>query len=114
LGGTLTNFKVVSKSIEKLNNLMSLLMSDEIKKYAKKEQVVMNKTMQRLEKFLGGIRTLRGLPHALFVTDPVVEFNAVMEARKLKIPVVALANVNANPDLIDFIIPVNTNSSRAV
>lgn len=114
LGGTLTNFKTISKSVDKLNNLISLQMSDEIKKYSKKEQVMINKEVEKMNKFFGGIRIMRGLPQVIVVTDPVLEHNAVDEAKKLHIPVVALANTNANPDKVDFLIPANTNSIKTV
>jgi small subunit ribosomal protein S2 len=91
-----------------------LQLSDEIKKYSKKEQVVMSKETERMGRFLGGIRTMRGLPQAIVVTDPVIEHNAVAEAKLLGIPVIAFANTNANPNLIDFIIPANTGSIRTV
>jgi small subunit ribosomal protein S2 len=110
----LTNFKTIFKSIEKLNNLISLQLSDEIKKYSKKEQVMMSKEVERMGKFLGGIRVMRSLPQVIIVTDPIVEHNAVAEARQLGIPVIAFANTNANPELVDFLIPANTNSIRTV
>lgn len=91
-----------------------LQLSDEIKKYSKKEQLQKIKEAEKLGKFFGGIRTMKGLPQALIVVDPVIEHNAVTEAHKLGIPVVALANTNADPGLIDFIVPCNTYSIRAV
>ena len=114
LGGTLTNFKTVNHSIIKLNNLIALNLSGDIKKYSKKEQILKMKEAEKLGKFLGGIRTMKGLPQAVIVIDPVAEHNAVTEARKLHIPVVALANTNADPSLIDFIIPCNTSSIKTV
>ncbi len=114
LGGTLTNFRTINKSIIKLNKLIMIQLSDEIKKYSKKEQLQKIKETERLGKFFGGIRTMKGLPQALIVLDPVVEHNAVIEARKLNIPVIALANTNADPSLIDFIIPCNTSSIKTV
>ena len=114
LGGTLTNFRTINKSIIKLNNLIMIQLSDEIKKYSKKEQLQKVKETERLGKFFGGIRTMKGLPQALIVLDPVVEHNAVVEAHKLHIPVIALANTNADPSLIDFIIPCNTSSIKTV
>lgn len=114
LGGTLTNFKTVSNSINKLNKLISLQLTDEISKYSKKEQVDIGKEIEKLTKFVGGIRTMRGLPQVIIVTDPITEHNAVAEARKLKIPVIAITNTNADPDNIDFIIPANTNSIKSV
>lgn len=114
LGGTLTNFRTINSSIAKLNNLIMMQLSDEIKKYSKKEQLAKAKETERLGKFFGGVRTMKGLPQAIVVLDPVVEHNAIEEANKLKIPVVALANTNADPTNIDFIIPCNTSSVRTV
>ncbi len=70
----------------------------------------MQRQAAKLEKFIGGIKNMKGLPQVVVVTDPIAEHNAVKEARDLHIPVVAIANTNANPDLIDFIIPANTHS----
>ena len=114
LGGTLTNFRTINKSIIKLNKLIMIQLSDEIKKYSKKEQLQKIKETERLGKFFGGIRTMKGLPQAIIVLDPIVEHNAVVEAKKLGIAVVALANTNADPNLIDFIIPCNTSSIKTV
>lgn len=72
----------------------------------------MQRQVAKLEKFIGGIKNMKGLPQVLVVTDPVAEHNAVKEAKDLHIPVIALANTNANPDLIDFIIPANTHSIK--
>lgn len=112
LGGTLTNFKTVNNSINKLNRLTSLLESENIGRYTKKQQLDMQRQVAKLEKFIGGIKTMKGLPQVVIVTDPVAEHNAVKEAKDLHIPVVAIANTNANPDLIDFIIPANTHSIK--
>lgn len=114
LGGTLTNFKTISKSIDKLNKMISLQQTEEIKKYSKKEQLDISKEIEKMSKFLNGIRTMRGLPQAIVVTDPVAEHNAVTEAKRLNIPVIAIANTNANPDVIDFLIPANTTSIRTI
>ncbi len=114
LGGTLTNFKNISKSIKKLNDNIQLQKTGEIEKYTKKEQVLINKETEKLSKFYGGIRTMRKLPNAIIVLDPDHDINAVREARKLNIPVIALANTNANPDLIDYIIPINNHSIRSI
>lgn len=112
LGGTLTNFKTVNNSINKLNRLNSLLESENIGRYTKKQQLDIQRQAAKLEKFIGGIKNMKGLPQVIIVTDPIAEHNAVKEARDLHIPVVALANTNANPDLIDFIIPCNTYSIK--
>lgn len=112
LGGTLTNFRTINKSIIKLNKLIMIQLSAEIKKYSKKEQLQKIKETERLGKFFGGIRTMKGLPQAIIVLDPIVEHNAIIEAKKLGIAVVALANTNADPSLIDFIVPCNTSSIK--
>lgn len=114
LGGTLTNFKNISKSIKKLNNNIDLIKTGEISKYTKKEQIQIKKDTDKLNKFYYGIKNMRKIPDAMIVLDPVIDENAVLEARKLKIPVIALANTNADPQLIDFIIPSNNNSFRTI
>ncbi|XQP55495.1 MAG: 30S ribosomal protein S2 [Mycoplasmoidaceae bacterium] len=112
LGGTLTNFRTVNNSINKLHRLTTLLESENIGRYTKKQQLDMQRQAAKLEKFIGGIKNMKGLPQVVVVTDPIAEHNAVKEARDLHIPVVAIANTNANPDLIDFIIPANTHSIK--
>lgn len=112
LGGTLTNFKTVNNSINKLHRLSNLLESENVGRYTKKQQLDMQRQVAKLEKFIGGIKDMKGLPQVVVVTDPVSEHNAVKEARDLHIPVIAIANTNANPDLIDFIIPANTHSVK--
>lgn len=114
LGGTLTNFKNISKSIKKLNDNLQLQKTGEIEKYTKKEQINIRRETEKLMKFYGGIRTMRKLPNALIVLDPNHDLNAIIEARKLQIPVIALANTNANPDIIDYIVPVNNYSIRSI
>lgn len=114
LGGILTNFKNISKSIKKLNDNLQLQKTGEIEKYTKKEQILIRKETEKLMKFYGGIRTMRKLPNVLIVLDPNHDLNAIVEARKLKIPVIALANTNSNPDLIDYIIPINNYSIRSI
>lgn len=114
LGGTLTNFKNISKSIKKLNDNLQLQKTGEIEKYTKKEQIQIRKETEKLMKFYGGIRTMRKLPSALIVLDPNHDLNAIIEARKLQIPVISLANTNANPDIIDYIIPINNYSIRSI
>lgn len=112
LGGTLTNYRTINNSINKLNRLTSLLNSDSINMYTKKQRLDISRQVTKLEKFIGGIKEIKGLPNAIVVTDPVLEHNAVKEARDLHIPVIAIANTNANPNLIDFIIPANTYSIK--
>lgn len=114
LGGTLTNFKVINKSIKKMNDNLKAIEDGSINNYTKKEQLLIQKETDKLVKFYGGIRTMRKLPTAIIVLDPVNDINAIMEARKLKIPVIALANTNADPELIDFIIPINNSSIKSI
>ena len=114
LGGTLTNFKNISKSIKKLNDNLQIQKSGEIEKYTKKEQIKIRREIEKLTKFYGGIRTMRKLPNFLIVLDPNHDLNAIVEAKKLNIPVVAFANTNTNPDLIDYIIPMNNSSIRSI
>jgi small subunit ribosomal protein S2 len=75
---------------------------------------MISKEIEKMDKFIGGIRIMRGLPQVIVVTDPVLEHNAIDEARKLHIPIVALANTTANPEKVDFLIPANTNSIKTV
>ena len=114
LGGTLTNYKTIVNSINKLHKLTCLVESDEINKYPKKEQVLMNKKIAKLTKFVGGIKNMKSLPNVVITIDPILEHNTIKEARQLKIPIISIANTNANPDIIDFIVPGNTNSNRSL
>ncbi len=114
LGGTLTNFQTIRKSVARLKELESMKKEGGFSRYTKKEALKMEKELQKLEKNLGGIKDMDELPGALFVVDPKRERIAVREARKLKIPVVAIADTNCDPDEIDFIIPGNDDAIRAI
>lgn len=114
LGGTLTNFKTVSNSIKKFNNLLYMQKFGEIEKFTKKEQVAKRKETEKLAKFFGGIRTMKDLPSALILTDPENEKIALLEAKKLGIKVIAICNTNANPEGIDYVIPANNYSIKSV
>jgi small subunit ribosomal protein S2 len=113
LGGTLTNFTTVRKSIERLKEIESLL-NDTEKEMSKKERASLDKERDKLQKNLIGIRELDGLPDALFVIDPKKEYIAVKEAKKLKIPVVAIVDTNCDPEDIDYVIPGNDDAIRAI
>ncbi|QZX48958.1 30S ribosomal protein S2 [Mycoplasma sp. E35C] len=113
LGGTLTNFKTISNSIKQLKKLIDTRDND-LTKYTKKEQIKIMKKLAKLEKFFGGIKDMQGLPHVLVIDDPVKEKNAVTEARKLRIPVIALCNTNSDPNLINLAIPANNYNIRSV
>ena len=135
LGGTLTNFSTLSKRIEYYNELSSgfdLGTSDEIKtsdseddasntdietksvKQTKKERVMLQKEFERLTRSFSGLRSLERTPGALFIVDPALEEIAVREANRAKIPVIAMCDTNANPDLIDYPIPSNDDAIRAI
>jgi small subunit ribosomal protein S2 len=114
LGGTLTNFQTIRKSIGRLKELEAMKQDGSINRYTKKEVLNMEKELFKLEKNLGGIKNMDELPGAVFVVDPKKERIAVREARKLGIPVVAIADTNCDPDEIDFIIPGNDDAIRAI
>lgn len=114
LGGMLTNFATIKKSIDRLNELDAMFGDERIKAFPKKEILGLQKDRDRLSKVLGGIRGAKGLPAGLFVVDPKREQIAVTEARKLKIPIVAMVDTNCDPDLIDYIIPGNDDAIRAI
>jgi len=114
LGGTLTNFQTIRRSVNRLKELESMKREGGFSRYTKKEALKMEKELLKLEKNLGGIKDMDELPGALFVVDPKRERIAVREARKLKIPVVAIADTNCDPEEIDFIIPGNDDAIRAI
>jgi small subunit ribosomal protein S2 len=113
LGGTLTNFTTVRKSIERLKEIESLL-GDADKEMSKKERAALDREREKLQKNLIGIREMDGLPDALFVIDPKKEYIAVKEAKKLGIPVVAIVDTNCDPEDIDYVIPGNDDAIRAI
>ena len=114
LGGTLTNFQTIGKGITRLKELQGMIEDGSINRYTKKEALKMEKELVKLERNLGGIKDMDELPGAVFVVDPKKEMISVKEARKLGIPVVAIADSNCDPDDIDYIIPGNDDAIRAV
>ena len=114
LGGMLTNFKTIKRSIQKLNNLTKMSEDGTFDLLPKKEVAALQKEMADLERNLGGIKDMKGLPAVMFVVDPKKEANAVAEARKLGIPVVAIVDTNCDPDCIDYVIPGNDDAIRAI
>ena len=114
LGGTLTNFQTIRKSINRLKDLETMKREGTLSRYTKKEALQMEKEAVKLEKNLGGIKNMDGIPGAVFIVDPKKEHIAVREARKLGIPVVAIADTNCDPDEIDYIIPGNDDAIRAI
>ncbi len=114
LGGMLTNFVTIKKSVEKLKNIEKMKEDGTYNVLTKKEVSKHEKEREKLEKYLGGIKDMNGLPGALFVIDPKKEKIAVHEARKLSIPVVAVVDTNCDPDVIDYVIPGNDDAIRAI
>ncbi len=114
LGGKLTNFKTIKKSIQKLHNLNKMAEDGTFDLLPKKEVAALQKEMADLEKNLGGIKDMKGIPSAIFIVDPKKEKNAVDEARKLGIPVVAIVDTNCDPDEVDYVIPGNDDAIRAI
>jgi small subunit ribosomal protein S2 len=114
LGGMLTNFSTIKKSIDRLNALDKMVADDSIKAFPKKEILKLQKEKDKLEKVLGGIRNIKGYPGGLFVVDPKRELIAVNEAKKLRIPIVAMVDTNCDPDDITYIIPGNDDAIRAI
>ena len=114
LGGMLTNFKTIRRRIDRLAQLRKMQEDGTIDLLPKKEVSKLNLEIEKLEKFLGGIKDMKKLPSALFVVDPRKEKIAVAEARKLGIPIVAIVDTNCDPDEIDYVIPGNDDAIRAV
>jgi len=114
LGGTLTNFRTVKSSIERLRSLEKMAEDGTFTRLPKKEVLQLTRERAKLEKSLGGIKTMADLPGALFVVDPTKEHIAVAEARKLEIPVIAVTDTNCDPDLVDYIIPGNDDAIRSI
>jgi small subunit ribosomal protein S2 len=114
LGGTLTNFQTIRKSVSRLKELDAMKKDGSINRYTKKEAMKLEKDLVKLEKNLGGIKNMDELPGAVFIVDPKKEHIAVKETKKLGIPLVAIADTNCDPDDIDYIIPGNDDAIRAI
>ena len=114
LGGTLTNFETIQKRIARLKEIETMREDGTFDVLPKKEVVNLNKELERLEKFLGGIKEMKETPDCLFIIDPRKERIAVAEAHKLNIPIVAIVDTNCDPDEIDYVIPGNDDAIRAV
>ncbi len=113
-GGMMTNFKTIKKSISRLNSLEQMQADGTFDLLPKKEVAIKQKEMFDLEKNYGGIKTMEQLPAAVFIVDPKKERNAVLEAKKLGIPVVAIVDTNCDPDDADYVIPGNDDAIRAI
>jgi len=114
LGGMLTNFITIKKRIDRLNYLDQIFEDDSVRAFPKKEIMGLQKDREKLIKVMGGIQKMKNLPSALFVVDPKRETIAVNEARKLRIPIVAIVDTNCDPDVIDYVIPGNDDAIRAI
>lgn len=114
LGGTLTNYQTIQQRIKHLKKLEAMESDGTFDLLPKKEVILLRKEKDRLEKFLGGIKDMNGLPDAIFVVDPRKERIAIAEAKKLGIPIVAIVDTNCDPDEIDYVIPGNDDAIRAV
>lgn len=114
LGGTLTNFKTIRSRVERLNKLNNMEKMGEFDLLPKKEVIGLKAERDKLETNLGGIKEMRSLPGVMFVVDPDQEDIAVLEARKLNIPIIAITDTNCDPELIDYVIPGNDDAIRAV
>ncbi|MGZ8459544.1 MAG: 30S ribosomal protein S2 [Candidatus Deferrimicrobiaceae bacterium] len=114
LGGMLTNFQTIRKSLDRLQKLSDMTTDGTAEKLPKKEVLQLAKERSRLEKVLGGIKDLRRVPEAIFVVDPSREEIAILEARRLAVPIIAIVDTNCDPDLIDYVIPGHDDAIRAI
>ncbi len=114
LGGMMTNFNTIKLRIRRLNQLRKMAENGTFDLLPKKEVIKLRLEIEKLEKYLGGIQEMKGLPGALFIVDPRKERIAVSEAKKLNIPIVAIVDTNCDPDEIDYVIPGNDDAIRAV
>ncbi len=114
IGGTITNFRIISKRVEYFKKLRSDFATGALEKYTKKERLGLEKEMNRLKEFFGGLENLTKEPDAVLVIDSNMHTTGVLEANRLKIPVIALANVDSNPECLQYLVPGNDNSRRSI
>ena len=114
LGGTLTNYRTIQKRIRRLLEIEQMEENDALGNYTKKEIAQISKEKVKLDNFLGGIKEMKKLPDAVFVVDPKEDYNAVLEARKLHIPVFGICDTNCDPALVDYAIPGNDDAVKAI
>ncbi len=114
LGGMLTNYKTVKQSIKRLKDMQAMVADGSVEKLIKKEALMFQRELSKLERSLGGIKDMDGLPDAMFVIDVGYQKNAVAEANKLGVPVIGVVDTNHTPEGIDYVIPGNDDSSRAI
>lgn len=114
LGGMMTNFRTMRGRVDRMNQLKQMQEDGTFDMLPKKEVVKLMHEQEKLEKYLGGVKNMKSLPGAIFVVDPRKEHNAIAEARKLGIPVVAIVDTNCDPDEVDYVIPGNDDAIRAI
>lgn len=114
LGGTLTNFKTIKTSIKRLKDMEATVESGDVEKLTKKEALLFNREIEKLNKSIGGIKDMGGIPDAIFVIDIGYHKGALLEAKNLGIPVISVVDTNHNPEGVDYVIPGNDDSARAV
>ncbi len=114
LGGTLTNFRTIKGGLERMRQLERMKEDGTYLQLPKKEVSRLEKERERLEKYLGGLKNMGGLPAAVFIIDPAMETIAVQEAKKLNIPIIAITDTNCDPDKVDYIIPGNDDAIRSI
>jgi small subunit ribosomal protein S2 len=114
MGGTLTNFSTIQKSIERMKKLEAMFEDGSVNRYQKKEVLILQRELDKLRLVLGGIRNMDRIPQLAFIIDPQRESISVNECRKLGIPIVAVTDTNCDPDVIDYIIPGNDDAIRAI
>ncbi len=114
LGGTLTNFKTVKGSLDRMRSIEKMAEDGTFERMSKKEVLGLQREHDKLEKSLGGLKNLTKIPGAVFIVDPHKEHIAVAEARKLEIPVIAVTDTNCDPDVVDYVIPGNDDAIRAI
>jgi small subunit ribosomal protein S2 len=114
LGGMLTNFKTIKQSIKRLKDMETMTQDGTFEKLSKKEALDIQRELEKLDRSLGGIKDMKGIPDAMFVIDVGYQKGAITEAVKLGIPIVGVVDTNHNPDKVDYIIPGNDDSSQAI
>ncbi|MGL4768065.1 MAG: 30S ribosomal protein S2 [Formosimonas sp.] len=114
LGGTLTNFKTIKTSIKRLKDMEAQIESGEVDKLSKKDALLFKRELEKLQKSIGGIKNMNGVPDAIFVVDIGYHKGALLEAKNLGIPVISIVDTNHDPRGVDFVVPGNDDSARAV
>lgn len=114
IGGLLTNFSTINKSLERLQEIENIKISGQFEALTKKEQARLEKERLRLEKIFGGLKGMKGLPGLVFVVDTHIELNAVKECHKVEIPIVGIVDTDCDPEKVDYLIPANDDAIRAI